>query len=108
MSQGIMVIPVYKPILGKEEELLTLTKEHVQILRFLGLATSRPALAMRAQDGSIVEVFEWVSAEAIQKAHTNPDVLAMWKRYEACCTYGKLSDLAEADNMFAGFTPIDL
>src|ERR1700722_12260462 len=106
MSQGIMVIPVFRPIPGKEDELLALTKEHVQILRFLGFATSRPALAMRAKDGSIVEVFEWVSQEAIQEAHCHSDVLAMWKRYEACCTYGKLNDLAEAENMFAGFTPI--
>jgi hypothetical protein len=63
---------------------------------------------MRAKDGSIVEVFEWVSPEAIEKAHSYPDVLAMWKRYAECCTYGKLVDLTEAGDMFAGFTPVEL
>ena len=29
---------------------------------------------MRAADGTIVEVFEWRSAEAIQQAHNNPAV----------------------------------
>lgn len=103
-----MVIPVYKPKPGKEAELDALTREHVPILRRLGFATDRPALAMRARDGSIVEVFEWVSQEAIQKAHSHPEVLAMWAKYEECCTYGKLDDLAEVGEMFAGFVPIDL
>jgi hypothetical protein len=105
---GHMVIVAYKPLPGKEARLFELTREHVPILRRLGLATNRPALAMKARDGTIVEVFEWVSAEAVQKGHEHPDVLAMWGRYAEACTYVPLTGLEETKHMFANFEPIEL
>jgi hypothetical protein len=103
---AVFSIACYRPKEGKQEELLQLTREHVPILRNEGLVTERPAYAMRAKDGTIVEVFEWKSNEAIQAAHTNPEVGKLWKRYEAACDYVSLSTLAEAQDMFAGFEPI--
>ena len=100
------VIAVYRPKAGKDAELRELMKEHVPILRRLGLATDDPAISMIAQDGTIVETFAWVSTEAIERAHSHPDVLAMWARYDACCEYGRLADLAETGQMFPGFTPL--
>jgi len=38
---------------------------------------------MRTADGTIVEIFEWVSLEAIAGAHENPAVLDLWKRFQA-------------------------
>jgi hypothetical protein len=38
---------------------------------------------MRSADGTIIEIFEWVSQEAIAGAHSNSAVLALWKRFEA-------------------------
>ena len=105
---GHMVIVAYRPLPGKEEVLLRLTKEHVPILRQLGLATDRPALAMRAKDGTIVEVFEWKSAKAIEEAHTNPTVQAMWARYSEACTYDCIGNVEESKHLFSGFEPIDL
>ena len=105
---GRMVIVAYRPRPGKQDRLLELTREHVPILRAEGLATDRPAYAMRAADGTIVEVFEWKSVEAIAAAHDNPQVLAMWGRYAEPCEYVSLSSLAEAHEMFAGFEPITL
>jgi quinol monooxygenase YgiN len=99
-------IACYRPKPGKEDELLELTRDHVPILRSEGLVTDRPAYAMRAKDGTIVEVFEWKSEEAINNAHTNPEVLKLWQRYGAACDYVPLSTLAEAQEMFAGFEPI--
>lgn len=103
---GKMVIVAYRPRPGKEELLLELTREHLPILRAEGLATDRPAYAMRAADGTIVEVFEWKSDEAIATAHENPRVLAMWGRYNEACEILPLASLAEAQSMFAGFEPI--
>jgi quinol monooxygenase YgiN len=103
---GKFVIACYHPKPGKDEELLALTREHVPILRDEGLATERPAYAMRAKDGTVVEVFEWKSDEAIESAHTNPEVIKLWERYAAACDYVSLSSLAEAKDMFAGFEPI--
>ena len=102
-----MVIVGYRPKPGHEDGLLALTREHVPTLRRLGLATERPALAMRSKDGVIVEVFEWADG-AIEKAHQHPDVTAMWARYAAVCDYVPLSELSETKDLFAQFEPIDL
>jgi hypothetical protein len=77
---GQMVIVGYRPKAGRETDLLALTREHVPILRRLGFVSDRPAVAMRAKDGTIVEVFEWKDG-AIAVAHEHPEVQAMWGRY---------------------------
>ncbi|MEP7027267.1 MAG: antibiotic biosynthesis monooxygenase [Candidatus Eisenbacteria bacterium] len=105
---GQFVIAAYKPKPGKEALLLEVVREHVPILRKEGLVTLRPAHAMKCADGTIVEVFEWESAEAIAAAHTNPAVIAMWKRFDGVCEIAKLVDLEESKHMFAGFTPLEL
>jgi len=61
---------------------------------------------MRAGDGTIIEVFESVSREAIAGAHSNPAVLDLWKRFEAVCIYAIPSDVAEFTKMFAHFEPV--
>jgi hypothetical protein len=103
---GRLVIVAYKPKPGKENELLELTKTHQPILHRLGLATARTPVIMLAKDGTVIEVFEWESAEAIQQAHKHPQVLKMWGDYAAVCDYIPLSQLEEASNMFADFTPV--
>jgi hypothetical protein len=105
---GVLVIVAYRPRPGKEALLLELTKEHTPILRGQGLATDRPAYAMRAADGTIIEVFEWKSQEAIAAAHTNPEVLKLWERYGEACEYVPLTSVKESSDMFAGFEPIEL
>ena len=60
---------------------------------------------MRTGDGTVVEVFEWVSQEAIAGAHSNPVVLELWKRFEAVCSYEIPSNVAEFRTMFAHFEP---
>ncbi len=105
---GQFAIVAYRPHAGKVQQLLDLTKEHVPILQKEGLATDRPPYAMKAADGTIVEVFEWKSAEAIASAHNNPAVLALWNRYNEACEIISLGSLDECKNMFAGFEPVDL
>jgi len=105
---GSFVIASYMPKAGKEAELLEILKEHVPILRNLGLATDKAVHIMKAKDGTIVEVFEWESEEAIAKAHKHPVVLEMWKKFEACCDYIPLNDLEEVKSLFAGFEPVNL
>jgi quinol monooxygenase YgiN len=105
---GILVIVAYRPRPGKEARLLELVKDHVPILREQGLVTDRRPYAMRADDGTIIEVFEWNSQEAIDAAHTNPEVLKMWERYAEACEYIPLVNVKECSDMFAGFEPIEL
>jgi len=105
---GRMVIAVYRPKPGKDAELMACMRDHLPVLRGQGLATNRPSTLLRAADGTLLEVFEWVSQAAIDAAHTNPTVLALWQRYGECCDYVTLGDLAEAGTMFPGFELVEI
>ena len=104
---GTLVIVAYKPKPGKQADLLQLTREHVPLLRAEGLATDHPVTACQATDGTIVEVFEWAIG-GVERAHSNPVVLKLWERYAAACDIVPLASLAEASNIFASFTPLNL
>ncbi len=104
---GQFVIAVFKPKSGKEEILDLILREHVPTLQKLGLATDKPAYIMKSKNGTIVEVFEWVSPEAIEKAHSHLVVLEMWKEFEVCCDYEMLNNLDESKGLFAEFEPIE-
>ncbi|MGI8742018.1 MAG: hypothetical protein ACR2NN_05520 [Bryobacteraceae bacterium] len=103
---GSISVACYKPRPGCEDALLELVRNHLPPLRVEGLVTERSSIMMRTADGTIVEVFEWVSQEAIAGAHKNPVVLDLWKRFEAVCWYETPSNLPEFQNMFAHFEPI--
>ncbi len=103
-----MVIACYRPKPGKDVELLELMKTHLPVLREEGLVGDSPSLCGKAKDGTIVEVFCWKSQEAIDSAHSNPQVLAMWGRYAEVCDYIPVADVAGAKNLFSGLEPVDL
>jgi hypothetical protein len=96
MIEPVVVIVAYRLKPGRESE--TLRKE--------GLVTDRAPTMMRARDGTIIEVSEWKSQEAIDAAHKNPNVLAMWNRFFEVCDCIPLNTLPESAEMFAGFEPI--
>jgi len=104
---GRITIACYRPKPGKREALRRLILDHVATLRAHKLVTDRAPITMEAADGTIVEVFEWVSAAAMQAAHGNPTVLAMWKEYDAICDYVPIAQIPESAEMFASFTPIE-
>jgi hypothetical protein len=108
MSIPRMVIVAYRPKPGKDEVLLSEVRDHVHLLRSEGLATDRPATVMRAKDGTLIEMFEWASPAAIEEAHANPRVQAMWARFAACCDYVPLNSLPEAGGMFAEFETVHI
>jgi quinol monooxygenase YgiN len=104
---GVCVIVAYRPKPGKDDEVLALVRSRVPNLRKEGLVTDRRPVIMRSRDGTIIEVSEWKSREAIDAAHKNPNVLAMWNKFFAVCDCVPLNTLAEAQEMFAGFEPIE-
>ncbi len=103
---GSISVACYKPRPGCEQALLDLVRDHLPPLREEGLVTGRAPIVMRAADGTIVEVFEWVSREAIAGAHANPVVRDLWKKFEAVCSYETPSNLTEFQNVFAHFEPV--
>src|SRR6266576_3792589 len=100
---GVCVIVAYRPKPGQENELLELVRNRVPTLRKESLVTDRKPVIMRARDGTIIEVSEWKSREAIDAAHRNPNVLAMWGKCFALCDCVPRKTLPEAEEMFAGF-----
>lgn len=100
---GRFVIVAYRPKSGCEEPLKAVVARHLRVLAEQGLVSARPAHLMQGTDGVIVEVFEWASAQAIEQAHANPAVLALWDEFAAVCDYVPLASLPEAGQMFAEF-----
>jgi hypothetical protein len=105
---GRLVIVAYRPKPGRADELLALARQHVPVLRRLGFATERAPYLMRAGDGTLIEVFEWKSAEAIARAHEDPAIQAMWAQYAEVCDYVPLGGVEEAGNLFAEFEAVEL
>jgi len=104
---GRIVIAAYRPKPGKEEELAALMETHLPILRSEDLVTDRESIIMQAEDGTILEVFEWRSREAIAAAHENPVVLEMWGKYAEACDYIPAGEVVEIGALFSEFTPMN-
>src|ERR1700743_3230893 len=100
---GRTVIVGYKPKPGKEVALKESMKTHLPILAKEDLVRDKESYIMEANDGTIVEVFEWLSEEAIEKARTNPAVLKMWGEYAEVCEYIPVGNLSEIANLYSGF-----
>jgi quinol monooxygenase YgiN len=103
---GVIVIVAYRPKPGKEMELLELVRSRVPTLRKENLVTDREPTIMRARDGTIIELSEWKSQEAIEAAHKNPNVLAMWDKFFVICDCVPFRTLPEAEEMFPNFEPL--
>lgn len=103
---GRIVIVAYRPKPGRQQVLEGLMRRHHERLRREGLVTDRSPTLMRAGDGTIVEVFEWLSADAIAAAHANAAVNAMWAEYAEISDYVPLADLPEGHDLFAEFEPL--
>jgi hypothetical protein len=102
---GRMVISCYKAKAGKEKALRALIVDHVPTLQRIGLVTERSPVLMEAKDGTLIEVFEWASPEAIEAAHSHPAVLRMWEEYGKVCDFIPIAQVPEAAQLFSEFTP---
>lgn len=103
---GRFVIVAYQPKPGQDQALRAAVKKHCEVLRAEDLITAREPYVMVGSDGTVVEVFEWRSPEAIEAAHGSPAVQALWAEFEACSTYTPLIEVPEAQQMFAEFDPL--
>ena len=105
LPMGKLVIVAYKPRLGQAAALEDVVRRHGPVLRAEGLVTARPFTVGQAADGTLVEVFEWASAEAIDAAHRNPRVQALWAEFGAACEYLPIGQVAESAQLFSEFKP---
>ncbi len=105
---GRVVLALYRPNEGKAERLLEILADHVPTLRRLELATDREVLLLRATDGTVIEIFEWVEEDSARVAHEHPEVARVWEAIGQCAEFTKLGDLEEATLQFPHFDPVDL
>ena len=101
---GVIVVVGYKPKKGMEKELDALMRTHVNRLRDQNLVTARESVLMKSSNGTVIEVFEWKSKEAIESAHSNEEVQKMWQEYSEVCDYIPISELSETHQLFAEFS----
>ncbi len=104
---GRFVIVAFKPKPGQSEALAVVVAKHLEVLRAQNLVTDKAPYVMHAANGTVIEVFEWRSSDAITAAHANPAVQALWGEFAAVCEYVPLASLDEAQHMFAEFDAVE-
>src|SRR5262245_38815273 len=98
------VIAAYRPKPGQDSALRKLIREHRRTLTAANLVTARPSLLLRARsDGTLVEIFEWVSAKAADEAHQHPAIRKMWNKLAQVADFVPLSAVQEAGKAFSHF-----
>ena len=102
---GRVVIVGYRARPGKQQQLEQLMKIHFSTLSAQGLVTDRAPITMQSRDGTIVEVFEWKSKQAIEEAHNNPVVQEMWGKYFEVCEFIPAGQIEEFSETFSEFSP---
>jgi hypothetical protein len=100
---GLLTFAMYKPNEGKETELQEILKDHIPTLKDLELITDRAPATLRAKDGTIIEVFEWKSHDAVETAHKHPAIGQLWGKMGAICTFPGMEGLTEAHQPFPAF-----
>jgi len=86
-SSGTLCRYWVKP--DKEAEFRKLLELHWPTFTKLGLVQDGPHLVFRGeQDGKVffVETFPWKDADAMKRAHSLPEVGAVWEPMGNCCT----------------------
>lgn len=101
-----LAFAMYKPKEGKEEELQEILKLHLPVLKEYGLISEKETYTVRAKDGTMIEIFEWMSEESKAVAHQHPAMRSLWGRMMAVCTFPTMSDLPEAKRSFPNFSVI--
>ena len=102
-TSGIVVICSYRPKPGNEQEVLELTDRHLHALRASRLITTYPHTAMQAEDGTVIEIFEWASVEAARKAETDTRIQEVWRKFAELADFVPLSSVQETTRPFAHF-----
>ena len=89
MAKPETVICLYRVKRGNERKFTGLLERHWPTLRALGLVTRKRARhfrgAEKAGEPLFVEIFEWTSGGASERAHEHPEVAAIWEPMDALC-----------------------
>jgi hypothetical protein len=95
-----LALAAYRPK-AATDEVLRLLGEDVATLRRRGHVTDRPAPVVRTERGELIVVLEWSSERAVDDAHADSEVLAVWARKALLADYVPVDAVAGADVPFA-------
>jgi hypothetical protein len=88
-EEPVTVICQYRVRPGDEDAFVLLLRRHWPTLSKLGVVTQEPGRAYRGADGDgrpvYYEIFSWRNDAAFERAHSHPDVLAIWEPMDALC-----------------------
>jgi Antibiotic biosynthesis monooxygenase len=96
-----LAFAAYRPKAGSADELLQLLAEDVATLRSRGHVTERLAPVARTDNGEFLVVLEWSTRHAVDDAHADPEVRAVWERKARLADYIPPDSLGGADVPFA-------
>jgi hypothetical protein len=82
-----LALAAYRPKIGDTGALAHLLAHDVATLRAHGYLTARRAPLVRTENGDLLVVLEWSSEHAVDDAHTDPEVLAVWERKAQLADY---------------------
>ena len=99
---------LYRPRKGKEEELLKHIRAAFPMLRRNGFLTERKIFGMKAKDGRILVVFEWISEDAFDKAGAHPEVQEYWMEADRISSFDKPASLPEFQRTLPEFEALNL
>ena len=97
----------YRPRAGREDELVQVLREDVATFRARGHVTERPAPLVRTENGELLVVLEWSSEHAVDDAHADAEVMAVWERKAELAEYVAPRELAGSDVPFARWSLVD-
>jgi hypothetical protein len=98
---------VYKPYKGKAHELLPAVKASYLDLRKGGYVTLQPPKLMKASEGSVILVFEWVDKPMMALAQAAPVIQEHWMALSKICEFEKAMNLIEFQQPFSEFETIE-
>lgn len=104
---GVMVIAIYKPDAGQEDALLALAARHEDVLRTEELVTDRPFTLLQADDGTFLELFEWINEDAANNAHANERVSGLWQTMGEVASFPPGKDLPAFEQSFSHFKIVE-
>jgi quinol monooxygenase YgiN len=105
---SIIAIASYRPKKGMEKKFLRLLKNHIPTLRAEGLISDKDTYSMRAENGTIIEVFEWKSSNAKIQAHKNENVMNIWNQFFDLADLVGIGTLKETKEPFASFKALKI
>ncbi len=111
MKSPVVVFAVYRVAIENQPAFMKVVREKLEFFHKMRYRTDREPILLRSRVNPeiIIDVFEWASEEAIERAHHDVEVRKRWDRMEKLWIEGgiPLGKLPEAEQPFANFEPID-